>query len=81
MRSPDTHPDAHRVQIEAYRAMGPARRLQLAFEMSERAREIAIEGVMAREPGISRAEARLRVLRQVLGEAQFDAAYAARRFP
>ena len=81
MRSPDTHPDAHRVQIEAYRAMGPARRLQLAREMSERAREIAIEGVMAREPGIGRAEARLRVLRQILGEAQFDAAYAARRVP
>ncbi len=61
--------------------MGPARRLQLALEMSERAREIAIEGVMAREPGIARAEARLRVLRQILGETQFDAAYAARRVP
>lgn len=81
MPSPDTHPEAHRSQVEAYRAMGPARRLQVAREMSERAREIAIEGVMAREPGIGRAEARLRVLRWILGEALFDAAYAARRVP
>ena len=78
MRSPDTHPDAHRVQIEAYRAMGPARRLQLAFEMSERAREIAIAGVMNREPGISPEAARRRVLRQILGDALFEAAYGRR---
>ena len=78
MRSRDTHPDAHLAQIEAYRVMGPARRVRLAIEMSERAREIAIAGVLAREPGISREEARARVLREILGDALFDAAYTNR---
>jgi hypothetical protein len=79
MRSRDTAPDAHRVQLEAYRQMGPARRVQLAIEMSERAREIAIEGTLARSPGMSREEARERVLRQILGDALFEAAAASRR--
>lgn len=79
MRSRDTDPAAHHVQIEAYRSMAPAQRLLLAIEMSERAREIAIAGAMAREPGISREEARLRVLRQILGDALFEAAYVSRK--
>lgn len=79
MRSRDTSPEAHRIQLEAYRKMGPARRVRLAIEMSERAREIAIEGMLARSPGISREEARERVLRQILGDALFEAAAASRR--
>ncbi len=79
MRSRDTSLDAHRVQLEAYRQMGPARRVRLAIEMSERAREIAIEGMLARSPGMSREEARDRVLRQILGDALFEAAAANRR--
>jgi hypothetical protein len=75
MRPRDTTPDAHCAQIEVWRAMTPARRVRLAIEMSERAREIAIAGVMAREPGISHEAARLRVLRQILGETLFEAAY------
>ena len=78
MHSRDTTPDAHRAQIEIWRAMGPARRVRLAIEMSERARAIAVAGVMAREPGISPEAARLRVLRQILGDALFEAAYGSR---
>jgi hypothetical protein len=78
MRPRDTTPDAHQVQIEIWRSMAPEARVRLAIEMSERAREIAIAGVMAREPGISREQARLRVLRQVLGDALFEAAYGGR---
>ncbi len=78
MRPPDTTPDAHLAQIEIWRAMSGADRVRLAIEMSERAREIAIAGVMAREPGISSDEARLRVLRQILGDALFEAAYGGR---
>lgn len=78
MRPRDTTPDAHRVQIEIWRAMAPEARVRLAIEMSERAREIAIAGAMAREPGIGREQARLRVLRQVLGDALFEAAYGGR---
>jgi hypothetical protein len=78
MRPRDTTPDAHRAQIEIWRAMSPARRVRLAIEMSERAREIAIAGVMNREPGISPEAARRRVLRQILGDALFEAAYGSR---
>lgn len=58
--------------------MAPSRRVKLAIEMSERAREIAIAGVMAREPEISFEAARLRVFRQILGDALFDTAYGSR---
>lgn len=58
--------------------MSPARRVRLAIEMSERAREIAIAGVMARDPGISFEAARMRVLRGILGDALFEAAYGSR---
>jgi hypothetical protein len=78
VRPHDTTPDAHRAQIELWRAMSPSRRVQLAIEMSERAREIAIAGVMAREPGLSFEAARLRVFRKILGDALFEAAYGSR---
>lgn len=74
----DTTPEAHAVQLEILRAMGPARRLRLAIEMSERAREMAISGEMAREPGLTREEARLRVQRRMLGDALFEEAYVKR---
>ncbi|MBY0400604.1 hypothetical protein K2X89_09935, partial [Myxococcota bacterium] len=78
MRPRDTTTEAHRAQIEIWRAMSPARKVRLAIEMSERAREIAIAGVMAREPGISRETARRRVLRGILGDALFEAGYGRR---
>ena len=58
--------------------MGPAHRVLLAFEMSERAREIAIDGMMARHPELTRSESRLRVIRRLLGDALFDAAWSGR---
>jgi hypothetical protein len=63
----------------SHRLTLPHLAMPLAIEMSERARAIAISGAMAREPGISRDEARLRVLRQILGDALFDAAYVHRK--
>lgn len=76
MHRSDTNPEAREVQLAAYRAMGSARRLQLAFEMSEHAREIAIDGIMARHPELTRTEARLRVIRRLLGDSLFDAAWS-----
>lgn len=78
MRSRDTTPEAHRAQIEIWQAMSPARRLRLTIEMSERARELSIAGVMMREPGIGREAARHRVLRGILGDALYEAAYGNR---
>lgn len=58
--------------------MSPERRLRLIIEMSERAREISIAGLMHLEPGISRDEARMRIVREILGDALFEAAYGKR---
>jgi|JI10StandDraft_1071094.scaffolds.fasta_scaffold899066_2 hypothetical protein len=79
MRPRDTTPDAHAVQLDIYRNMEPARCIRLVFEMSERARELAIAGEMAREPGMTREEARSKVLRMILGNDLFEAAYGKRR--
>lgn len=46
----DTDPDVRRRQFDVYRAMDPARRVQLAVAMSEDVRRITIEGIRARNP-------------------------------
>ena len=71
----DTSAEAHAVQLRVYARMGPERRVELAFEMSQQAREIAIDGVCERNPGWSRRTAREFVLRRVLGPELFDAAW------
>ena len=48
----DTSDAARRVQDEIYRNMTPARRVELAVEMSEELRTITIAGIRARHPGI-----------------------------
>ena len=75
MRSRDTSRAARAVQSEAQRRVGPAGRVELAIEMSEQARAISIEGVMAREPGLKPEEARARVLRRLLGDGLYDACW------
>jgi hypothetical protein len=46
----DTTPGGREAQLAAYRAMGPARRLAAAFEMSEAVRQIALAGCRSRHP-------------------------------
>jgi hypothetical protein len=78
MRSRDTARDALDSQRAAQQRLGPARRVELAFEMSEQARTISIRGAMAREPGLARDEARARLLRRLLGDALYRAAWPSR---
>jgi hypothetical protein len=78
MTSRDTSRDAREVQLQAQRRLGPAGRVELAFEMSEQARAISIAGAMAREPGLSLVEARARLLRRLLGDTLFDACWPTR---
>jgi len=75
MANSDTSAEARRVQRDAQARLGPSALVELAFEMSEQAREIAITGMRSRTPGLSRAEARVRLLRRVLGEDLYRAAY------
>ncbi|MEN8160169.1 MAG: hypothetical protein ABFS41_08875 [Myxococcota bacterium] len=58
--------------------LGPARRVELAFEMSQQARETSIRGARAREPGLTQEEARARLLRRLLGDALYRAAWPTR---
>ncbi len=48
----DTSREAHQAQCEAHRRLGAVRRVELAFEMSVDAREIAIAGADIESRGI-----------------------------
>lgn len=78
MSSRDTTRAAREAQLAAQRRLAPAARVELAFEMSEQARAISIEGAMSREPGLSREEARARLLRRLLGDELFEACWPTR---
>ena len=46
----DTTPDAHRVQARAYREMGGAARVRIAFDLSDFARRLTEAGIRRRHP-------------------------------
>jgi hypothetical protein len=72
----DTTPDAHDVQFEAWRRMTGSERVALAIEMSDEARRIAEDGIRDRHPDYSAEEVRWALLRLLLGDDLFSAAYA-----
>jgi hypothetical protein len=51
--------------------------MELAIEMSQQARATAIQGIRDRDPSLSLGEARGVLLRRLLGDALFEAAYGA----
>jgi len=71
----DTSPEAHAAQLEVLARLGPARRVELAFELSEQLREVAVEGIRSRNPELSLGEARRVLWRRLLGEELFRAAF------
>jgi len=64
----DTSPEAHGVQIEAYRRMGGAARLQVVFRMCEMARRTAEAGIRKRHPDYDDARVRLAFARLLHGD-------------
>jgi hypothetical protein len=76
MAARDTTPGAREAQLAVWRRLGGPGRVELAWQMSESAREISIAGILARSPALSREQARRLLLRRLLGAALFDAAYA-----
>jgi hypothetical protein len=52
----DTHPEAHRVQMDLYRAMSPERKAAVVAEMSILIRHLARIGIRDRHPEYSEAE-------------------------
>lgn len=49
----DTSPEAAQLQIELHRQFTPARRLAMAFEMSEFARSLSRAGLRSRNPHLT----------------------------
>lgn len=75
MDASDTSPEAAEVQRQIWARLGPSGRLELALAMSDDVRELSIDGVQARCPGLTRRQAELEVIRRVLGDELFEAAY------
>ena len=73
----DTDAAARAAQIMAIRRLGAAGRTQVAAEMSEDARRIAIEGERRRHPELTEPEARRVVYRRMWGTELADRAFAA----
>ena len=71
----DTTPEAAQVQLEIFRRMPAARRLELAFQMSNALRGLVAEGVRSRHPEYGDQQVRLAVARLTLGEELFRRVY------
>ena len=63
----DTSPEADRLQKEAYRAMGPAGRLRVAFELSDLTHAFAGAGIRRLHPELSEEEARRKLAERLYG--------------
>lgn len=75
MRPFDTTPEAERVQLEVVRQMGPEKRLQAGVALSRTCRNLLTEGVRGRHPEYDEGQIRLAVIRLMLPEKLFLAAF------
>jgi hypothetical protein len=64
----DTGLDAHRVQIEAYRRMGPKGRAEALLRLNALARQLAVAAIKSRHPEYDDQQVRLAYARLVLGD-------------
>lgn len=60
----DTNPTAEMIQVEVQRRLSGVRRLAIAFEMSQIARDLALARLRALHAGHSEGELRKELLRQ-----------------
>jgi len=75
MRPRDTSPEAHDVQIEFYRRLSPAKRLELGIVMCDEARRISRDAIRARHPEYTHEEVRYALFRLTLGDELFRKAW------
>lgn len=66
--SPDTDPEAERVQIEIFRNMPAWRKMQLVEDANQTARQLALAGLRQRHPEAGPEELRRRLMGLFLGE-------------
>lgn len=73
--SRDTSEEAARVQVEAYRKMGPTTRLRVGLELTRMSRELLAQGIRTRHPEYSEDEVKWALIRTWLGKELFERAY------
>ena len=73
--SPDTHPDAERVQLQLLREMSPWRKLELVEGMTRTVYALLLVGLRERHPSATEEELRLRLAALVLGRELATRAY------
>jgi hypothetical protein len=75
VRSADTSPEAHDLQIQIYRSMSPARRVSIAVAMSEEMLAVTAAGIGARHPDYDEEHVSWALRRLRLGDETFRAAW------
>ena len=55
----DTHPRVRALRTRLYRELSPARRVELALQLSRMADDAALVGILERHPGCAPREARI----------------------
>lgn len=63
----DTSAEAREVQLASYRAMTPAQRVAVAFQLSDDMRQVTVEGIRRRHPGLDSDGVRHELLRILHG--------------
>jgi hypothetical protein len=71
----DTSAALEERQFAVYRAMSPERRVELAFEMSEAARRLALDGVRQRHPEYSERDVFMALMRMLHGDEMVQRAW------
>jgi hypothetical protein len=77
----DTSPEADAVQLEAYRQMGGAGRVQVMFRLNDMVRQTAMAGIRRRHPGYDDAEVLLALAALLYGEDLVRRAWPGLRLP
>lgn len=70
----DTHPDVERLQLEGWRRMSPAEKLQRVADLNAGVRQLAEARIRAEHPDYSDAEVRLELARLWLPRELFEVA-------
>lgn len=63
----DTSPEAERVQADVLRRLGPSRRLEIAFEMSQEARALVKQRLRRQHPELDEAGLDRALIEEVYG--------------
>jgi len=74
----DTTPEAHRKQIEILQKMTGEQRLQITFELSDKARQELIDDIKKQHPEFTRRQVINEVIRRCYGEKLFREIAAAK---